>query len=43
MSVVAALFVALISLHGLFAQNERYCRHSVHVHLIWGQHCDGQH
>jgi hypothetical protein len=44
MSVVAVLFAALVTLHTQFTAPEGFCKHSIHVHVIWGQHsCFGQH
>jgi hypothetical protein len=44
MPIVAALIAALITLHTQTAPSPTYCKHGVHIHLIWGEKpCVGEH
>lgn len=37
MSIVAALIAALITIQTQNLISPAYCKHGVHVHLIWGE------
>lgn len=44
MSIVAALIAALITIQTQNIMAPTYCKHGVHIHLIWGERpCVGGH